>query len=619
MVLIIACMGESIKAAGVVSRPPVWKRLVFGVALGISLLVLTGGVIELALRVAGVGRDLSFHRIEKDADGKKWYRENRWATATYFPDGLIRRPQPMKLPVRKEKGSYRIFVLGSSAAMGDPEASFSISRTLEVMLRNAYPEIRFEVVNAAITAVNSHVVRRIAADCARMDPDLFVVYEGNNEVIGPFGPSGVLLPFVRSESGISLTVALRESRMGQVLRRLAEKAGSNGDLPDEWGGMGMFLDQTIPENDPRLERVRSLFAANLRSIIRSGKKGGADVLLCTVLTNERDFAPFLSGHREDLTDSELEQWNSGLEEGDRQFALGDHGEAERAYMGAWEIDDDHADLAFRIGRLMLAEKRWSDAKRFLARARDLDLLRFRTDTALNQVIRDSAKSAGEDCSLIDLDEVVVARNSHGIPGDEFLYEHVHLTFWGSCRVAESLFDAVGSALVQSGMVSEKQPQSLSDADLRMRLGYTVYEQAMIIHELLNRFASPPFIGQRDHAARVELWTKRIDTANRLLFGDGANPLPALRSLYEQAISLWPEDWVLKRNYGMALLGLGSAKDAIPWLEDARMWIDDDPDLLFALGKAYDETGDNTRANGVYEILRALEPRYPGLPEASGSQ
>jgi len=268
---------------------------------------------------------------------------------------------------------------------------------------------------------------------------------------------------------------------------------------------------------------------------------------------------------------------------------------------------------------MLAEKRWSDAKRFLARARDLDLLRFRTDTALNQVIRDSAKSAGAGCSLVDLDKMVMETNSHGIPGDEFLYEHVHLTFWGSCRVAESLFDAVGSALVQRGMVSEKQPQSLSDADLRMRMGYTVYEQAMIIHELLNRFASPPFTGQRDHAARVELWTKRIDTANRLLFGDGANPLPALRSLYEQAISLWPEDWVLKRNYGMALLGLGSAKDAIPWLEDARMWIDDDPDLLFALGSSYSEVGDNTRANGVYEILRALEPRYPGLPEASGSQ
>ena len=70
---------------------------------------------------------------------------------------------------------------------------------------------------------------------------------------------------------------------------------------------------------------------------------------------------------------------------------------------------------------------------------------------------------------------------------------------------------------------------------------------------------------------------------------------------------------------MALLGLGSAKDAIPWLEDARMWIDDDPDLLFALGNAYSEVGDNSRANGVYEILRALEPRYPGLPEASGSQ
>src|SRR6185295_14104094 len=96
--------------------------------------------------------------------GEKIWRENRWCTAPYFSEALVRRPQPVRLPEKKAPGAYRIFVLGSSAAMGDPEASFSISRLLEAMLHAAYPQQRFEVVNAAVTAINSHIVRGIAED-----------------------------------------------------------------------------------------------------------------------------------------------------------------------------------------------------------------------------------------------------------------------------------------------------------------------------------------------------------------------------------------------------------------------------------------------------------------------
>jgi tetratricopeptide (TPR) repeat protein len=38
------------------------------------------------------------------------------------------------------------------------------------------------VVNAAITAINSHIVVRIAGDCADLSPDLFIVYLGKTLV-----------------------------------------------------------------------------------------------------------------------------------------------------------------------------------------------------------------------------------------------------------------------------------------------------------------------------------------------------------------------------------------------------------------------------------------------------
>ena len=58
-------------------------------------------------------------------------------------------------------------------------------------------------------------MRDIAADCARLEPDLFIVYEGNNEVIGPFGPAGVFAPFLRSETALDLARTLKRTRTAQ--------------------------------------------------------------------------------------------------------------------------------------------------------------------------------------------------------------------------------------------------------------------------------------------------------------------------------------------------------------------------------------------------------------------
>jgi lysophospholipase L1-like esterase len=88
--------------------------------------------------------------------------------------------------VEKAAGTYRVVILGESAAEGTPNPSFGLGRMLEAMLRLEFPERRFEVINAAMTAINSHVIWLIAQDCRQLKPDLVVVYMGNNEVIGSF-------------------------------------------------------------------------------------------------------------------------------------------------------------------------------------------------------------------------------------------------------------------------------------------------------------------------------------------------------------------------------------------------------------------------------------------------
>ena len=119
--------------------------------------------LELALRIAGFGHATHFFLRSRQQD-REVVSENPRFTWLFFPRGMARHPEPVQFTARKAPGAYRIFVLGESAAQGDPDIAFSFSRQLEVLLRTRYPALRFEVLNVAITAINSHVIRRIAAE-----------------------------------------------------------------------------------------------------------------------------------------------------------------------------------------------------------------------------------------------------------------------------------------------------------------------------------------------------------------------------------------------------------------------------------------------------------------------
>ncbi|MGB8368108.1 MAG: hypothetical protein WCF71_02315 [Verrucomicrobiia bacterium] len=77
--------------------------------------------------------------------------------------------------------------MGESAARGEPEPPYAASRYLETLLNERFPNTHFEVINLGITAINSHVILPIARDCAHADGDLWIIYMGNNEMVGPFG------------------------------------------------------------------------------------------------------------------------------------------------------------------------------------------------------------------------------------------------------------------------------------------------------------------------------------------------------------------------------------------------------------------------------------------------
>ncbi|MFP4281748.1 MAG: hypothetical protein ACLFU2_03920 [Opitutales bacterium] len=574
---------------------------------GVTLLL---GGLELALRLGNFGHSTRFYEERLGAGFAPILRENPSFAAPWFRPGLAPRPLPFILPAQKEERSYRLFVLGASAAQGDPEASFSLARQLDVLLSEAYPEIHFEVVNAAVPAINSHVVRRIATDLAALEPDLFIAYMGNNEVIGPFGPASLHTPSLESAFAIGVVTTLRASRTGQLFARLFEDPG---DLSAEGSGREM-IPPPIRHDDPSLLGVRKRFAANLEAIVRSGARAGARTLLCTVLTNQEDFAPFLAEHRTSLTAAEKQAWESASNAGDAARARGQVTTAVAHYRAAAAIDDTHAGLAFRLGRALLASGEHAPAAQWLARAQELDTLRFRTTAAFNEVVVQTARKASESAVLIDLRDLAPRHSASGLPGDELLYEHVHLSFTGTFEAAQRLFRAVSRELRASGHIDAIAPPPLTLKEMRLHLAFTPHDQAMIARALLARFTAPPFAGKPDQPAFLATWEQRRTDAEALL----ARPdsVEAIIQLYGYALEQRPRDWVLARDFAVALVALDQPTEAIPLLRQVDALIKNDPKTLFALASALQTTGDEDGAARVFARLRALVPDHPGLPAES---
>ena len=146
--------------------------------------------LELGLRLCGYGYETTFFKPLRIGT-EDYLVENDKFGWRFFPPEISRSPTPIRMPAHKSPGTYRIFLLGESAASGDPEPAYGMGRYLQVLLQERYPATRFEVVPAAMTAINSHAVLPIARECASHEGDLWVVYMGNNEMAGPFGAATV--------------------------------------------------------------------------------------------------------------------------------------------------------------------------------------------------------------------------------------------------------------------------------------------------------------------------------------------------------------------------------------------------------------------------------------------
>ncbi|MGH7972190.1 MAG: tetratricopeptide repeat protein, partial [Limisphaerales bacterium] len=553
------------------------KLWIFRLVLWVGAPILFFAMLELVLRLTGCGYPVSF-LLPARIQGKDALIQNDRFGWRFFGPDLARTPFPLAIPKTKAPGTVRIFVFGESAAYGDPQPDFGLPRMIEALLSKRFPDRKFEVINAAMTAINSHAILPIARDCARYEGDIWVIYMGNNEVVGPFGAGTVFGSNAGNLTLIRAGLALKATRVGQFLGKCLAWLHPPPETERVWGGMAMFLGNQVRADDPRMAGVYANFRRNLEDILDAGRRAGVQVVLSTVACNLKDCAPFASQHSPGMTADALHEWERLYQRASQAEQEGHAAEAIDYLNQAARVDDSYAELHFRWGRCCLALGRNSDALVQFARARDLDTLRFRADSRINKIIRQTAENRrSEGAQLVDAESVLAAQSPRGVPGSEVFYEHVHLNFEGNYALAVAIADRVTALLPGSSPDRAGSPsQWPSPAECAQRLAWTDSSRYQGMASMLARLSDPPFTSQLNHRETYEALRRDLD---RLAGAASPESLRQAAQSCEQASAKAPGDWVLQKELALTREKLGDLAgatgawrrvvEALP--QDAEAW------------------------------------------------
>ena len=593
-------------------------------------------LLELGLTVTGVGTSFDFfHQI--DIDGQPHYQENPDFADQFYPPSLNIGPVENTFAEERSPDLIRVYVLGGSAALGFPHKNHGFDRLLAAQLRAALPARKIEVINTAMTSVNSHVVYAVARSIPENSADFAVILMGNNEVVGPYGPGTFNQNFLANITLVRGLQALKRTRIWQALNGLILKIGPTDAKQDlEWAGMQMFANNGVSHDDPRMEGVYSHYEDNLADIIEMLRGKGMHVLLSSVPVNLRHSAPFLSVRSKDISEEQLDQWRALTRRGAESADAQNWDEAVEHFQAALEIDPGYADTHFRLATVLENLGKFQAARTHYERALDLDALRFRADTRINQVIREVAASAeGDSLSFVDSAAAFEQASEPFEPGWNLLLEHVHYGFAGNHTLAAEISRSIVNNLTGNG---DYEP--LPGAEVARRVGFPNHDTIAEIRNLQGMIQHPPFPGQSNYADLADFLNGKLERVTAAVGSEAdviqrrqdvvrsglvdwkvyfelavlnqrlSNP-KAMYYFLNQIIEEYPHNRETYMKLAEAMSKDGKWSEAIPYLEHSLYYARGDEakiaETINWMGTAHLRTGDYAKAT---DLLLQLPEEYP---------
>jgi lysophospholipase L1-like esterase len=492
------------------------RMLVFKIiSIGLPFLLLIG--LEFVLRAFHVGHNPElFITFPQD---KNYFYLNPDASKRYFVDQKNATTGNIE-PFRKTKetGTLRIFVLGESTTIGYPYFhNGSFHRWLQYRLSHTFPDRHFEVINLALTAVNSYTIAGFAKEVVDYQPDAVLIYTGHNEYYGTLGV-GSTESFGSNPFLIRLILRLRGFRIVQLMTGFYQKLASiwqNQEQKQEGTRMQrMVAEQEIPYQSEIYQRGVAQFRSNMEQTLQTLQEHHIPVFLSNLVSNEKDLRPFSNA------------------------------EARRN---------------FELGRKEYDRGNYKAAKIHFAKARDMDGLRFRAPGELNTIIAQLG-SRYSNVHLVDAKAIFEANSSNHIIGDELILEHVHPNLRGYALLSEVFYQK----LKLTGILPRAPQTEMTFDQLSEQMPVPTIDSLAGAYKVVKLKNSWPFKGNlKTSSVKTDSYEEKMayDLANRRISWDDAmdeaythyinqKQFPEARKIVESLILEHPGDADLYKKSAM---------------------------------------------------------------------
>jgi len=392
-------------------KVPKWFYLVL-IFLPILFIIL----LESGLRIFEYGR--TYSQWVKSGEGKLTLNPEI-AFRYFYTTGQVPSAGNNIFDEVKKDNCFRVFVMGGSSAAGFPfTPNGSFARYIRHRLQILYPKKTIEVVNIAMSAINSYSLRDMLPGVVEQKPDLIIIYAGHNEYYGALGV-GSMESLGDSRKIVNMVLWLNRFKTFELLRNIIKSIYglfSQPEVTDPTLMARMSQKQLIPYESYSFYSGIDQFEGNLNDILRMAKDADIPVLLGALVSNLKDQKPF-SSIEEDINPPAEDIYNLAAEE---------------LITGNKNI----ADSLFRY-------------------AKDLDGLKWRAPEGMNEVINELGKKYNY--PVVKLDSIFNEVSPDNIVGNNLITDHLHPNFKGNQIIGRAFFDKG----IEVGFFPEKDRVNLS--------------------------------------------------------------------------------------------------------------------------------------------------------------
>jgi len=489
------------------------KRVLFAF-IAVLLPIIGLACLEGITRLAGYGGYAPTFTVAGQSPHGAVVITDKSGPATFF---YVNRDRPGSIDENaflspKPPDTVRVILSGESAMKGFPEPrGFSSGVILEQMLQDFWPNKHVEVINIGTTAIASFPMLEILTEGLNYEPDLVVLYGGNNEFFGAYGVASL------NRAGRS-PAAMRFQRAARSLG-LVQWITSLFDRPKSREGktlMEVMIGQSfIPRNDSLRAAAASSVHDNTAEMIRRCRARRVPVIVCSLPSNERDLAPLGLPDLDDLSDDDRARVQALVDEGVAR-AEADPAAAIELLEAALKICPAHARAHFLLGKARFAVKDTSGAAADFQAAIDFDTMPWRAPGPVNDAVARAAAEQG--ATLCDLRNEFRAASPGGCIGWELMDDHVHPSLKGQALIARAIVNSM-TALPGPLHVDPEALKRLPDDDAYLRrLGDNPYDRCAVAQTLRLLYTIPFFVQTNPQALqRFDAFVKQL----RETMGSGA--------------------------------------------------------------------------------------------------